>query len=161
MLIDEGQGLKRSQASNQSDSNLYRLLPSLHDLLQTPGFAALLETEPRTSVTNAARRVLSRMQREIAEGRHTQASLERELEFVHATVAEEIARSSRYSLRRVINATGVVLHTNLGRAPLSAAALKHILETAGGYSNLELDLETGERSRRDVHAEELLLRVLC
>ena len=153
--------MKRShQASDQSDSNLYRLLPSLHDLLQTPGFAALLETEPRTSIIHATRRVLSRMQQEIAEGRHTQASLETELEFVHATVAEEIARTSRYSLRRVINATGVILHTNLGRAPLSASALKHILETAGGYSNLELDLETGERSRRDVHAENILLRAM-
>ena len=160
MLIDEGHGLKRSQASDQSDGNLYRLLPSLHDLLQTPGFAALLETEPRTSIVHAARIVLARMQQEIAEGRHTQASLESELVFVHATVAEEIARSSRYSLRRVINATGVVLHTNLGRAPLSSSALKHILETAGGYSNLELDLETGERSRRDVHAENILLRAM-
>jgi L-seryl-tRNA(Ser) seleniumtransferase len=153
--------MKRSpQATDRSHSNLYRLLPSLHDLIETPGFAALLETEPRTSIVDAARKVLSRMQQEIAEGRHTQASLESELVFVHVTVAEEIARTSRYSLRRVINATGVVLHTNLGRAPLSPSALKHILETAGGYSNLELDLETGERSRRDVHAEELLLRVL-
>jgi L-seryl-tRNA(Ser) seleniumtransferase len=153
--------MKRSpQATDSSDSNLYRLLPSLHDLLETPGFAALLETEPRTSIVHATRRVLSRMQQEIAEGRHTQASLESELVFAHVTVAEEIARTSRYSLRRVINATGVVLHTNLGRAPLSPSALKHILETAGGYSNLELDLETGERSRRDVHAEELLLRLL-
>ena len=153
--------MKRSQqASDQSDSNMFRLLPSLHDLLQAPGFAALLEAEPRTAVLHAARTVLSRMQREIAEGRHTQASLETELVFVHVTVAEEMARASRYSLRRVINATGVVLHTNLGRAPLSSSALKHILETAGGYSNLELDLETGERSRRDVHAENLLLRAM-
>ena len=150
--------MKRSH--HATDSNLIRLLPSLHDLLQTPGFAALLETEPRTSVVHATREVLSRMQQEIAEGRHTQATLESELAFVHATVAEEIARTSRYSLRRVINATGVVLHTNLGRAPLSASALRHILETAGGYSNLELDLETGERSRRDVHAENLRLRAM-
>jgi L-seryl-tRNA(Ser) seleniumtransferase len=153
--------MKRSpHATGSSDSNLYRLLPSLHDLIETPGFAALLETEPRTSIVHAARRVLSRMQQEIAEGRHTQASLESELLFMQVTVAEDIARTSRYTLRRVINATGVVLHTNLGRAPLSPSALNHILETAGGYSNLELDLETGERSRRDVHAEELLLRVL-
>jgi L-seryl-tRNA(Ser) seleniumtransferase len=154
--------LKRSQqASDRSNSNLFRLLPSLHDLLQTPGFAALLETEPRTSIVHAARTVLSRLQQEIAEGRQTQASLEGELAFVHVTVAEEIARTSRYSLRRVINATGVILHTNLGRAPLSASALKHILETAGGYSNLELDLETGDRSRRDVHAENILLRAIA
>lgn len=154
--------MKRShQASDQRDSNLFRLLPSLHDLLQTPGFAALLETEPRSSIVHAARTVLSRLQQEIAEGRQTQASLGGELEFVHVTVAEEIARTSRYSLRRVINATGVILHTNLGRAPLSASALKHILETAGGYSNLELDLETGERSRRDLHAENILLRAIA
>jgi L-seryl-tRNA(Ser) seleniumtransferase len=152
---------RSSQATDSSDSNLYRLLPSLHDLLDTPGFAALLEIEPRTLIVNAARRVLARMQHEIAEGRHTQASLEGKLLFMHVTVAGEAALASRYTLRRVINATGVVLHTNLGRAPLSPSALKHILETAGGYSNLELDLETGERSRRDVHAEELLLRVLC
>jgi L-seryl-tRNA(Ser) seleniumtransferase len=152
--------MKRSHQTDSSDSNLYRLLPSLHDLLETPGFAALLETEPRSSIVQAARRVLSHLQQEIAEGRHTQASLDAALVFVHVTVAEEITRTSRHSLRRVINATGVLLHTNLGRAPLSTAALKHILETAAGYSNLELDLETGERSRRDVHAEELLLRVL-
>jgi L-seryl-tRNA(Ser) seleniumtransferase len=60
----------------------------------------------------------------------------------------------------VINATGVILHTNLGRAPLSVSALEHIHETASGYSNLEFDLESGERSRRDTHAEELLLRLL-
>ena len=148
------------QATDHGDSNLYRLLPSLHDLLQTPGFAALLETESRNSIVCAARTVLARLKEEIGEGHQTQASLESELAFVHVAVAEQITRSSRYSLRRVINATGVVLHTNLGRAPLSASALTHILETAGGYSNLELDLESGERSRRDIHAEELLLRVL-
>ena len=148
------------QTPDRSGGNLYRLLPSLHDLLGTPGFAALLETEPRSFIVHAARRVLSRLQQKIGEGLHTQASLESELVFIHVTVAQEITRNSRYSLRRVVNATGVVLHTNLGRAPLSLSALKHILETAGGYSNLELDLETGERSRRDVHAGELLLRVV-
>jgi L-seryl-tRNA(Ser) seleniumtransferase len=75
-------------------------------------------------------------------------------------VAEELKSNRRFSLRRVINATGVILHTNLGRAPLSASALEHIVETAKGYCNLEFDLESGERSRRDIHAEELILRLL-
>lgn len=150
----------QSRESGDSNGNLCRLIPSLHDLLLTPGFAALLKTESRESAICAARTVLSRLKQEIAEGRHTQASLQGELECVSVTVAEEIVYGSRYSLRRVINATGVVLHTNLGRAPLSAAALNHILNTAGGYCNLELDLTSGERSRRDVHAVELLLRVL-
>ncbi len=145
---------------SEDESNLYRHIPSLHDLLQTPAFVTLLETESRDSTTSATRIVLSRFKQEIADGHHTQASLENELAFVHITVAEQIAQVSRYSLRRVINATGVILHTNLGRAPLSASALSHILDTACGYSNLELDLETGERSRRDVHAQHLLLQVL-
>ena len=75
-------------------------------------------------------------------------------------VTAEIVQSSGYSLKRVINATGVVLHTNLGRSPLSQAALEHMVEVARGYSNLEFDLKSGERSRRDVHAERLLLRLL-
>lgn len=146
--------------TEHGERNLYRLIPSLHELLLTPRFAALLETHSRDSVISAAHTVLARLKQEIAEGHPTQASLESELALLHVTVGGQIAQGARYSLRRVINATGVILHTNLGRAPLSAAALAHIAETAGGYSNLELDLESGERSRRDVHAEELLLRVV-
>ncbi len=142
-----------------SEGNLYRLLPPLHELLQTTDFAALLEIYSRDSVVDAARAVLERLKTEIGDGRHTQMSLENEVAQMHVTVANEVAESARFRLRRVINATGVVLHTNLGRAPLSASALAHIFDTASGYSNLELDLESGERSRRDVHVEELLLRV--
>jgi L-seryl-tRNA(Ser) seleniumtransferase len=146
--------------TDNSNPNLYRLLPSLHEMLLTPDFAVLLETQSRDSVIGAARAVLARLKQEIGNGRHTQESLEGELALMHVTVSNQIAQGARYRLWRVINATGVVLHTNLGRAPLSASALSHILDTAGGYSNLELDLESGERSRRDVHTEELLLRVL-
>jgi L-seryl-tRNA(Ser) seleniumtransferase len=64
------------------------------------------------------------------------------------------------SLRPVINATGVILHTNLGRAPLSDDALDHIREIASAYSNLEFDLETGRRSRRDVHVDRLFRKLL-
>ena len=100
------------------------------------------------------------IKQEIAEGKHTLASLNHRLAGLHIAVTQEINQNQRYSLRRVINATGVILHTNLGRAPLSVSALEHMVEIATGYSNLELDLETGERSRRDVHAEKLLLQLL-
>ena len=59
----------------------------------------------------------------------------------------------------MINATGVILHTNLGRAPLSQAALQHVAEIAGGYSNLEFDLATGERGKRDVHVSRLFAQL--
>jgi L-seryl-tRNA(Ser) seleniumtransferase len=140
--------------------SLYSLLPSLNDLLLNPHFAAILQVESHSTVVRSTRAVLLRVKLEIAEGRHTHASLTNELSELHLEVVHEINRNKRYSLRRVINATGVILHTNLGRAPLSASAIGHVTEIAAGYSNLEFDLETGERSRRDVHAEELLLRLL-
>ncbi|PYO01574.1 MAG: L-seryl-tRNA(Sec) selenium transferase [Candidatus Rokuibacteriota bacterium] len=74
-------------------------------------------------------------------------------------VLEHIGRRSAFSLRPVINATGVVLHTNLGRAPLSALALERVASVAEGYSNLELDLASKERGSRYAHVEELLRRL--
>src|SRR4051812_5699770 len=70
--------------------------------------------------------------------------------------AERLARLAEPSLRRVVNATGVVLHTNLGRAPLAPAAVAQVSEAAAGYSNLEYDLESGERGSRGAHGGQLL-----
>jgi len=75
-------------------------------------------------------------------------------------VVNRVRQALKYSLRSVVNATGVILHTNLGRAPLSASALEHIRETAGGYSNLEFDAETGNRGKRDVHVDRLFRKLL-
>jgi L-seryl-tRNA(Ser) seleniumtransferase len=140
--------------------NLYRLLPSVNELLLMPGFTALLQLHSYWATTGALRAVLLRLRKEIAEGQHTHASLVDRVNSLELAVAEELKSNRRFSLRRVINATGVILHTNLGRAPLSASSLEHIVETAKGYCNLEFDLESGERSRRDIHAEELILRLL-
>ena len=139
---------------------LYRLLPSLNDLLLEPKFQTLIEAHSRNAVVRAGRDTLAVIKQEISDGRYTEATLTTRLESVADRVGEELDKVSRFSLRRVINATGVILHTNLGRAPLSQSAFDHIAEVARGYCNLELDLESGERSRRDVHAEELILRVL-
>ena len=80
-------------------------------------------------------------------------------EHIALGAAARLGRDFAPSLRRVINATGVVVHTNLGRAPLSTAALKRLAEVARGYSNLEFDLARGERGRRDLHAEALITRL--
>jgi L-seryl-tRNA(Ser) seleniumtransferase len=135
-------------------------LPSLNDLLLSPHFSAIVEVESHSTVVRAMRAVLLCVRQEIADGKHTLSSLNHRLAGLHLAVAGDIKQNQRYSLRRVINATGVILHTNLGRAPLSVSALEHMVEIAAGYCNLELDLETGERSRRDVHAEKLLLQLL-
>src|SRR5437868_3943324 len=75
-------------------------------------------------------------------------------------VGRQLTRSLQYSLRPVINATGVVLHTNLGRAPIAPAALDRISRIAGGYTNLEFDIASGERGKRDVHADRLFAKLL-
>jgi len=78
---------------------------------------------------------------------------------LHERLATELQTARRPSLRRVLNATGIVVHTNLGRAPLPASALTHVLETARGYSNLEYDLAAGARGSRQAHVAEVLGRL--
>ena len=78
---------------------------------------------------------------------------------ISGAVERQVRQSLSYSLRPVINATGVILHTNLGRAPLAASALEHVQDAASGYSNLEFDVETGERGKRDVHVDRLFRKL--
>lgn len=148
------------QHDNQTHHRLFRVLPSVNDLLLIPACRALLNTHPRHALLNAARRALAELRFDISSEQQTEAGLQQRIDQLPNLIADRLLSESRYSLRPVINATGVILHTNLGRAPLSDAALRHIVEVAQDYCNLELDLETGSRSRRDIHAEPLVLRIL-
>jgi L-seryl-tRNA(Ser) seleniumtransferase len=139
---------------------LYRALPSVSELLLAPPLAEFGSSHVRARLLATIRRVLDGTRREIAQGLHSSASLDTLLCELPIRVAEEMRRDSRLSLRRIVNATGVILHTNLGRAPLSRVALDHVCEVAAGYSNLEYDLERGERGRREVHAESAFLALL-
>jgi L-seryl-tRNA(Ser) seleniumtransferase len=123
-----------------------RGLPSVDRLLNDPAVAALLELVPRDTVVRAIRRVL-----ETARRRRTT----RPIDWADA-IAEEVQRASQRTLRPVINATGVVLHTNIGRAPLARAAIEAIVSVSSGYSTLEYDLSTGSRGRRTDHTRRLL-----
>ena len=147
-------------AMENEPENLYRRLPQLGAFLDSAPGRELLERFPRELVTDAARRILLRLRKEIEDKALTAPLLDRKLERLEEAVAAELHETLQPSLRAVINATGVILQTNLGRAPLSRAALQHIEEVASGYCNLELDLDTGERSRRDIHIEKLIPRAL-
>jgi L-seryl-tRNA(Ser) seleniumtransferase len=124
-----------------------RDLPSVDEFARAEAFSSL----PHTLAVEAARAVLSRARQEIQAG-HDPGDLEQ-----HA--AEEVERSGRPRLRRVLNASGVILHTNLGRAPLGATALDRIHEVARGYSSLEYDLGAGVRGSRQDHVAPLLRRL--
>lgn len=145
---------------DETHRRLFRELPSVNDVLLTPAFQALLETHSRAALLLATRVALDELRHEISSGRCSEPSLRNSINALADRITNHLKSQKHYSLRPIINATGVILHTNLGRAPLSDAALLHLVEVAEGYCNLELDLETGSRSRRDIHAESLLLRVL-
>jgi L-seryl-tRNA(Ser) seleniumtransferase len=125
-----------------------RELPSVNTLLESAGVRALLEQHPRRVVVDAVRNVVD------AARVHGDAS-RTEQQWI-ASIASVVQSLGQPSLRRVINATGVILHTNLGRAPLAESAVRAIADVAGGFSNLEYDLATGERGSRYSHCVGLL-----
>ena len=134
-------------SENANDAR--RRLPSVTSLLESGDVRALLEQTPRAVVVDAIRRTIDAARLEPASAPSTEEDWAR-------AVSNAVAQSVTPSLRRVINATGVVLHTNLGRAPLAPAAVDAIARVAQGFSNLEYDLEKGVRGSRYVHCSDLL-----
>jgi len=128
--------------------------------MRGPAIHALAASYGHDSVVDAARVVLARLRQEITTGLLDDRSLEMALSGLAGAVENQLRKALGYSLRSVINATGVILHTNLGRAPLGDAAIEHIRETAANYSNLEFDLAAGARGKRDVHVDRLFQRLL-
>jgi L-seryl-tRNA(Ser) seleniumtransferase len=144
-----------------SKSDLYRLLPSVDDLLRTAWLAPLLAREGQPAVIDAVRAVLAQLREEISAGHlSSPESAQLALDGLGDAVARQVHSTMAFSLQPVINASGVILHTNLGRAPLAEAAIQRIGEVAGRYSNLEFDINAGERGKRDVHVERLFSRLL-
>ncbi|MBM2837268.1 MAG: selA, partial [candidate division NC10 bacterium] len=120
----------------------------------------LMESVPRWAVVEAVREVLDRWRRIVAAGPSGSSQTDPPTRAALIAEAREAARRrDRPALRRLINATGVIVHTNLGRAPLPEAAIERIVEVARGYSNLEYDLERGTRRSRQAHVEWLLCRL--
>jgi L-seryl-tRNA(Ser) seleniumtransferase len=142
-------------------SDLYRLLPSVDELLKSADLAELLAQEGQPVVTEYVRAVLASVREEINSGTlATQQAVKLAVEHLPQAVTRHLSRAMEFSLKPVINATGVILHTNLGRAPLAESAIRRIAEVAGGYSNLEFDIAAGERGKRDIHVERLFSRLL-
>jgi len=137
-----------------------RKIPSVDELLKTPEIKELCAQFPRAAVISAVQRALAETRRTLlspadsaaAEGGVSRPAIQR-------AVTAHLQKINMPSLRRVINATGVVVHTNLGRAPLAENALRLLMETASRYNNLEFDLEKGERGSRITHVRELLRQI--
>ncbi len=129
-------------------------LPKVDALLATPRAQEILKAFSRSRLVNGIRAQLDTLRQQMLQG-DGQAQDFAEDAFFQA-VEQSLRAQAEPSLRRVINATGIVLHTNLGRAPLAARAIEAVVEVARGYSNLEYDLGAGKRGSRHAHVERLL-----
>ncbi len=137
----------------------FTVIPSIEQLRQRPAMRALQAQYGAEATLNALRAAAAGARAAIAEGDTgwtTDAAVVARME---EAVASHLGGAFRPSLQAVINATGVILHTNLGRAPLAPSAIARVIEVGRGYSSLEYDLGHGSRGRRDVHAEALLCRL--
>ena len=139
-------------------AELLRQIPSVDELLLQPRLVALASRVDRNLVVEVARAVLSEIRTRIA-GDSNAVVAGLGAASVEELIAAEVERILSRSLQSVVNATGVILHTNLGRAPLPASVVEEFRRTATCYSNLEYDLEAGARGKRDVHTAELLTRL--
>jgi len=149
-------GSKRAISPEQAE--LLRQIPSVDELLLQPRLAALSKRVDRNLVVEVARAVLADLRGRIAEDSNwTAVSLDGAS--VEELISTQVEKILSRSLQPVINATGVILHTNLGRAPMTEAVVDEFRRSATQYSNLEYDLETGTRGKRDVHTSQLLTRL--
>jgi L-seryl-tRNA(Ser) seleniumtransferase len=145
-------------ADPASRAALLRRIPSVDELVARPLLADWCRRAGRDLVVEATREALARLRAELAESVAPPAE-SASIETLERRIAGDVARCLAPSLRPVINATGVVLHTNLGRAPLAPEALDRARDAAIHYSNLEYDLAAGARGKRDVHTARLVARL--
>jgi len=143
---------------------LLRKLPAVDEILKESRAKQWLENFPRVLVLDAIRTALNRRRKAILEPREQASAKTMDEQSISLPVILDDAESlleelSTPSLRTVINATGVVVHTNLGRSLLSEAAIERIIEISRGYSNLEYTISAGERGKRYAHVENILLRL--
>lgn len=156
--VEQAGNLKDNKPMTAADrATLLRQIPSVDELLNRPRLAALVQRVSRALVVETARETLDDVRGAIA--RHGESAAA-DAAGIEARIESGVARLLTPSLRPVINATGVILHTNLGRAPLAPSAVEHLRITATQYSNLEYDIAAGARGKRDTHTARLLARVL-
>jgi L-seryl-tRNA(Ser) seleniumtransferase len=146
---------------SHDQAELLRQLPGVDEMLAQPRLVALSACTDRALVLETARTLLAELRARILQGvaGNLAKTLPLSREALESHITAEVERILARSLQPVINATGVILHTNLGRAPLPAAVVEEFRKTATQYSNLEYDLEHGQRGKRDVHTAQLLERL--
>lgn len=142
------------------NKTLLRALPKVDELLNHKGLESLIEKYPRKTITDAIRETVDSLRNDIlADTENVLDDSFLESQSVLNKIKSKAVHANSYKLRRVINGTGVVIHTNVGRSCLSHSVKEHIGEIACYYSTLEFDIENGKRGSRYNHVEELLCKL--
>jgi len=139
--------------------NLYSRLPKVDQLLLEPKIQHLVENKPREIVLESIREEIEKLRNKISQGNITEDELDIEIRKLPDLIEIRIQNKVRPRLRKVINGTGVVIHTNLGRSLISNKIIDNIVEIASCYNNLEFDLESGSRGSRYSHLEDIIKRI--
>ncbi len=139
-----------------SAKEFLRQIPGVDAIMQWGPVREALSRHPRKLVLEAIHEVLDETRKTILQGTEAGGAPEIGISGLPDLIAERIEQLARFTLRSVINATGIVIHTNLGRSLLAGRAMERLQLICGGYSNLEYDLQRGERGSRYVHAEAIL-----
>ena len=133
-----------------------REIPKIDELLMDEQLIFFMETTPRAVVVDAAREVIEEIRKDALAGTRTEVP---KREAIVEEICRRITGKKKKNLKRLINGTGVVLHTNLGRARLCRGAVESVLSVADSYSNLEYDVKKGARGSRHDHVEQIIRRI--
>jgi len=139
--------------------NLFTLIPKVDEVLDNEIIKELLETRPRKLVLDSIREEIDLLRNKIKIGELEENLILQEIKYLDKRIYHRIMKKDVFSLKRTINATGVVIHTNLGRSLLNNNIIDNIREVATNYSNLEYDIEKGIRGSRYTHLEQTLLEI--
>lgn len=141
------------------EKNLFTLIPKVDDILEKEEIKKLLELFPRKIVLSAIREEVNALRNKIKDNA-SQGEVIYFIDNLSDKIKKNVKKNHSYKLKKVINASGVIIHTNMGRSPINETIIKNITEVATNYSNLELDLESGVRGSRYSHLEEIISDII-
>ncbi|MEY8417008.1 L-seryl-tRNA(Sec) selenium transferase [Tissierella praeacuta] len=142
-----------------TEKNLFTLIPKVDEILDKATIKELLEYIPRKTVLDSIRTEIEKIRDEIKGKKYSEEDIVKAIESIDLKIRHRAEEKNAYKLKRVVNGTGVVIHTNLGRSLINEKIMDNVKEIAINYSNLEYDLETGARGSRYSHLEEIISEI--
>lgn len=141
------------------NKNLFSLIPKVDELLEDKNIQELLGKMPRILVVDSIREEIDILRQEIKNNRLNESEIKNKISSLPKLIKTRANSKSSYKLKKVVNGTGVVIHTNIGRSVIGHEVMENIVEIATNYSNLEYDLEKGERGERYSHLEDIITEI--